>query len=134
MQMQEEHKRMCDVRMELGVESVRWKIERRVLERIGHVMRMEDTRMTKACVLGWMQVLEGFRKPAGRNRKTVSFWKKLLREAGIDATDMARLTEDRKKWKGLVRDRMKHLSDWEKSKVIYGGGLRWKEMNRRFRK
>ena len=115
-QMQDEHKNMFDVRRELGVQSVRWKIERRVLERIGHVMRMDDTRMTKACVLGWMKELEGFQKPTGKNRKTVSYWKKLLREAGIDTTDMARLTGDRREWKGLVRDRMKHVSEWERSR------------------
>ena len=53
--MQEEGYNMQDVRNELGVKSVRWKIEKRVLERIGHVMRMEDDRTTKAVVLGWME-------------------------------------------------------------------------------
>ena len=33
---------MCDVRARLGVKSVQWKIEKRVLERVGHVMRMKD--------------------------------------------------------------------------------------------
>ena len=56
-QMQEERKNMFDVRAELGVKSIRWKIEKKVLERIGHVMRMGDDRMTKACVLGWMEAL-----------------------------------------------------------------------------
>ena len=49
---------MADVRKELKVKSIRWKIEKRVLERLGHVMRMEDGRMTKAVVLGWMEDLE----------------------------------------------------------------------------
>ena len=114
-QMQEERKNMFDVRKTLGVKSVRWKVEKRTLERIGHVFRMEDSRMTKVCVLGWMQALEAFPKPAGRSRKTVSYWKKLLREAGLDPTDMTRLTGDRKKWKGLVMDRMRHLDKWEMS-------------------
>ena len=56
--MQHKGKNMADVRKELGVKSVRRKIEKRVLERIGHVMRMEDDRMTKALVLGWMEDLE----------------------------------------------------------------------------
>ena len=33
----------------------RWKFEKRVLERIGHVMTMEDDRMTQAATLGWMK-------------------------------------------------------------------------------
>ena len=52
-QMAERHVNMTDVRQRLGIKSVEWKIERRVLERIGHVMRMENDRLTKAVVLGW---------------------------------------------------------------------------------
>ena len=52
MEMQKEEKNMAGVRKELGVMPVRWKVEKRVLERIGHVMRMEDDRMVKAVVLG----------------------------------------------------------------------------------
>ena len=44
------------------------------------------------------------------------YWKKLLREAGIDWTDLAALTGDRKKWKGLVKERMDTLDKWEKGK------------------
>ena len=54
-QMQAEHKNMADVRRELGVKSIRWKVEKRVYERIGHVMRMEDGRVVKAAVLGWIE-------------------------------------------------------------------------------
>ena len=35
------HENMTDVRQRLGIKSVEWKIERRVLERIGHVIRIE---------------------------------------------------------------------------------------------
>ena len=118
--MQEEQKNMYDVRRELGVRSVRWKIEKRVLERMGHVMRMDDSRMTKACILGWMGQLERFQKPAGRGRKTTFYWKNLLREPGRDSTDIKRLTEDRKKWKSIVTERMMHVDKWESSQ-----GLSW---------
>ena len=42
MQMQREGKNMVDVRVELMVKSIRWKIEKSVLERLGHVVRMDD--------------------------------------------------------------------------------------------
>ena len=107
---------MWDVRKERGVKSLRWKIERRVLERIGHVMRMDDGRLAKAVILGWMEELEKWEKPEGRRRKTVCYWKKLLREAGIDCTDLDGVTEDRKKWKAMVKERMGKLEKWEWSK------------------
>ena len=119
-EMQELGKNMWDVRKELGVKSVRGKVEERVLERIGHVMRMDDSRTTKACILGWMKELENYEKPAGRRRKTLLYWKKIVREAGMDTTDIARLTADRKKWKSAVKGRVRHLNEWEESK-----GNRW---------
>ena len=117
-------KNLSDVRRELGVASVRWKVEKRILERMGHVMRIDDGRMTKQCVLGWMEELEKFDKPQGRSRKTVLYWKKILREAGLDPTDVASLTRDRKVWRSKVKERMQHLTDWEKSKGhFWTGGM-----------
>ena len=66
--------------------------------------------------------LEKYEKPKGRRRKTVFYWKKLIREAGWDQTNIGALTGDRKKWKALVKDRMKHLLRWEESK-----GNKWTE-------
>ena len=42
------------MRESLSIKSIRMKIEKRSLERIGHVMRMEDTRLTKKITLGWL--------------------------------------------------------------------------------
>ena len=81
---------MTDVRQRLGIKSVEWKIERRVLERIGHVMRMGNDRLTKTVVLGWWEgmvnpcdrwrnpspPLEGRGKMAGSKRKTVLYWRR----------------------------------------------------------
>ena len=95
---------LIDVREMLGVKTLEWKIEKRVLERIGHVLRMDNGRVTKAVVLGWYEGLEGKSKMAGKKRKTVLYWRKIMKEAGIDDTDAERLTEDRKKWKSLVTE------------------------------
>ena len=72
-QMKEEGKNMADVRAELGVMLIRWKVEKRCLERIVHVFRMDDSRMTKAVVLGWMSELEGWGKNAVKARKMVTY-------------------------------------------------------------
>ena len=58
---------MQDIRNELGVGSIRYKIEKRCLERIGHVMRMSDDRKVKAITLGWMEDLE--REQGQRKKK-----------------------------------------------------------------
>ena len=113
MQMQQEGKNMHDVRKDLGIKSIRWKVEKRVLERIGHVLRMEDDRTVKAAVLGWMEDLEQVDKTRGSKRKTVLYWMKLLREAGMDWTNIGQLTKERKEWKALVKERMDYLEKWE---------------------
>ena len=121
-QMQAGHENMWDVRARLGVKSVQWKIEKRVLERIGHVLRMSNERLTKVAVLGWYGKLEQVRKVGGRKRKTLLYWRRLLREAGIDCTDVERLSSDRKVWKDLVMERMRHLDVYERQK---GHGYVW---------
>ena len=68
-QMAKRHVNMTDVRQRLGIKSVVWKIERRVLERIGHVMRMENDRLTKAVVLGWWEGLEGRGEDGGEEEE-----------------------------------------------------------------
>ena len=114
MQMQRMHRNMQDVRNTLNVRSIRWKVEKRVLERIGHVMRMSNERTTKAAVLGWLGELEGYRKCPGRKRKTVLYWKGVLKDAGMDWTDIERLTADRDEWRRRVKKRMDHVEQWER--------------------
>ena len=123
-QMERRGVNMVDVRACLGVKSLQWKIEKRVLERIGHVMRMGNERLTKVAVLGWYEKLEGESKMKGRKRKTVLYWKRLMREAGIDWTDVERLSGDRVVWKSLVNERMEHLDVWERQK---GHKYEWDE-------
>ena len=43
---------MTDVSMWLGLKSVEEKRKKRVMESIGHVMRIDNGRLTKAMVLG----------------------------------------------------------------------------------
>ena len=112
--MQELGENMVDVRERLGVKSAAVKIEKRVLERIGHVMRMGDERVTKQVVLGWYEELQGREKRKGRKKKTVLFWRRSLREAGVDPMDVERLAADRDGWRRMVKRRVDHLCRWER--------------------
>ena len=113
-QMEQRGVNMQDVRNVLKVRSLRWKIEKRVLERIGHVVRMGNERLTKAMVFGWYEGLEGTEKMAGRKKKTVLYWKKVMRESGMEYTEMECLCGDRDGWKERVKERMNHLDKWER--------------------
>ena len=61
---------MVDMRKRLFVKSVAWKVEKKMLERIGHVLRMGNERLTEAMVLGWYESLEGRSKMIGKTKKT----------------------------------------------------------------
>ena len=122
-EMQRRGRNMQDIRNELNIKTVRWKIEKRVWERMGHVLRMDNTRMTKVAVMGWMEELEGTAKCPGRKRKTVLYWRKLVREAGVDWTEVGDLAADRGKWKEIIKERMEHLEEYDRSK----GNLRTRQ-------
>ena len=123
-QMQARGENMTDVRERLGVKSVEWKIERRVLQRIGHVLRMGNERMTKAMILGWYECLEGRKKMPGKKRKTVLYWKSVIKKAGRDWTDVERMIADKEEWNSVVKERMEHLYKWECQK---GNKYEWGE-------
>ena len=61
-----------------------------------------------------MEDLERYEKVPGKKRKTVLFWKKLVKEAGWDYTRIGMLTKDRKEWRAKVNERMRHLHLWER--------------------
>ena len=92
---------------------MQWKIKKRVLERVGHVMRMKDASLMKVAVLGCYKKLEGVSKAPGKKRNAVLHWKRIFSEAGIDWTDVGRLASDRCGWKKLVKEILDHLDVYE---------------------
>ena len=115
-QMQRERRNMQDVRNTLNIPSLRIKIEKRTMERIGHIMRMENNREVKIATLGWYEKLEQLPKTPGKKRKTTLYWRKILREAGVDLMEIEQLTSDRDEWKKRVMERAEHLTRYEKQK------------------
>ena len=103
--MQRLHINIQDIRNKLVVKSLRWKIEKRVLQRIGHILRMENDRPTKAAVFGWLTDLEQHPKRRGKSRKTIFYWKKLISEAGWDWKNIDDKAKDRRPlWKKLLKE------------------------------
>ena len=59
----------------------------------------------------------------------MAYWKKLLREAGIDSTNLGAATRDRKAWRKSVKERMAWLDEWEKSQGHHWRGRRTERNN-----
>ena len=84
---------MENVRTRLGVRSVSWKGEKRVLERIWHVFMMRNERLTKAIVLGWCEELKKWEKGSEKKRKMILHWKRILRR-GMSVGHTSKLVQE----------------------------------------
>ena len=72
--------------------------------------------MVKAAALGWMVELEQLKKVPGKKSKTMIYWRKMIRNAGLDPTKIEDLTKDRKEWKKKVKERVEYLLKYDESK------------------
>ena len=61
-------------------------------------MRLSDDRPAKRAVHGWIPLLETVDRQRKRCINTPQYWRRLILEAGIDATDLDRLTEKGTEW------------------------------------
>ena len=107
---------MQDIRNLLGIKSVQWKVEKRSLQRIDHVLRLSDERPAKRAVQEWNPLLETVDRQRKIWRNTPQSWRRLITEAEIDPSDLDRLTEKSTEWRKIVRKRMSFPEQWEKSK------------------
>ena len=101
--------KMFGIRKLLGIESLRAKIERRSLQRLGHVLRMPNDRLTKKVCFGW------YRREERRKGKqtTIYYWRKLVREAGLDPDNVEMYARDRNRWMNQIKIRMEQIREWE---------------------
>ena len=94
--------------------TVKSKIEKSHLVRIGHIARMSDERLGKQATMGWISRMEMGRKPRKRKMTTLTYWHRLLKEANMEAHEVERIAMDRAKWKNVAKDRMRHIEKFEK--------------------
>ena len=109
--MQEEKTNSYEIRRQLNITSIRTKIETRCLERIGHVLRMPNYRLTKKVALvHWKKerILEG-----KLNGGILNYWRRLVKETGEDWTNLETLCKDRQRWKAIISKRRKLLRERE---------------------
>ena len=114
-QMEREGTNSFGIRKQLETTSLRAKVEIRSLERLGHVLRMPNSRTTKKITLGWLKTT---RRKVKRNQSTVVYWRKLLKEANIDYDDVEVLSSDREEWKQRIVERKEYLERWEAEQCL----------------
>ena len=101
---------MYGIRGLMKVDSIRRKIEKRCLERIGHVLRMPNDRMTKKITLGWLKQQPDVRKGG---QTTISYWRRLVKECNLDPDNIEPVAMDRREWKAVANRRMGAIREWE---------------------
>ena len=123
-QMEEKRVNMWGVRRQLGIRSMQAKIEERVLRRIGHVLRMDNNRPMKQITLGWYAPPVAPTPERKQRHGTIEYWRKLLRDAGLDADSVEYLVSDKGKWRQIIHERKVHIEEWEKSQAEHHGNQR----------
>ena len=113
-QMERNHMNMQDVRNELDVMTIRSKIEKSQLIRMGYIARMSDERLVKQTTMSWTRRLETERTPRKRKMTELTYWHKLLKEANIEAHEVERMAVDRAKWRNVDKDSMRRIEQFEK--------------------
>ena len=108
---------MFEVRRKLGVKTLETKITKRVLQRISHVLRMVNGRLTKSVVLGWPKSPRNHNKRR-RRQTTLEYWRKVLKNACVDPDLVESKATDRKKWRRVIKDRIDYLEQWEDTMAL----------------
>ena len=113
-QMQEYGINMADIRNQLQVSSIRTKIEVAHLTRMGHILRLPDESLVKQALLGWLTKLEGKVKSKKKTLMIIPYWRRLIKEAGMEVNMIEELTSNRVDWKVIVKKRQLHMEEYER--------------------
>ena len=70
----------------------------------------------KRAICGWLPEMEHISNQRTKIRTTPYYWLKLVKEAGIEPTNLNVITANRNTWKEIVRKRNDHLAKWETSR------------------
>ena len=106
------------MRSKLAVDKIEMKITRRALQRVGHVLRMDNEGLARKVFIGW-PAKERTRN-GSRNQTTLDYWRKLITDAADDSDTVEALTIDIKKWSRLVNRRINYTQEWDKGMAKRG--------------
>ena len=54
---------------------------------MGHILRLPDERVVKQALIGWLTTLENKNKSKQKTLKIMSYWRKLIKEAGMEVNN-----------------------------------------------
>ena len=102
-------KKTCKKYINGNIKTIIWKIENRVLDRIGHILSMPDTSQMKIAILGWFKGVRRRKETPRRKRKIQLYWSRILREAGVRLSEEGTMGQDRDRWRDMVEECIEHL-------------------------
>ena len=81
-----------------------------------HVLRMDNSRLTKQVTLVWPATeIKKWRKR--QTQTIIRYWRKILRNAGLDPDIVELKTHDKNNFAKALRKREQHLEQWEEAKT-----------------
>ena len=96
--------------------AIRITIEKAHLMRMGHILRISEDRIAKQAILRSNQDLENLHKSRKKQQTMVRYWRRLLKEAGVEVEWVEKLVMNRKDWKEMIKNRMKFLQSFDEKK------------------
>ena len=105
---------MADIRNQLQVLSIRTKVEVAHLTRMGHILRLPDVSLVKQALLGWLTKLEEKVKSKKKTLLIIPYWRRLIKEVGMEVNMIEQLTSNREDWKVIVKKRQLHMEEYER--------------------
>ena len=103
-QMEEKRVNMWGVRRDLRVRQLQAKMERRVMRRTGHVLRLDNNRPTKQTTLGWYTPPVTPLPQRKLRHSTIEYWRKITSAARLDANSFEHFVCGKGKWKRIIYD------------------------------
>ena len=105
---------MANVRNQQQVSPIRTKIEVAHLTRMGHMLRLPDESLVKQALLGWLPKLEDKIKSKKKTLTIIPYWRRLIKEMGMEVNMIEELTSNHEDWKVTVKKRQLHMEEYER--------------------
>ena len=112
--MQDYGSNISDIMNQLQVSLIRTKVEVAHHTRMGHILRLLDNSLVKQALLGWLTTLEDKVKSKKKTLMTIPYWRRLIKEAGMEVDMIEQLTSNRLNWKAKVKRRQLHMEEYER--------------------
>ena len=79
-----------------------------------HILRLPDGSLVNQALLGWLTTLEDKVESKKKTLMITAYWRRLLKEAGIEVNMIQQLTSNCLNWKAKVKRRQLRMEEYER--------------------